>query len=293
MKSLKPAALVCCIVLLGLRTAANPAVPALEDLRAGKTFIPSAVTTTEEDREVLRLFQGLRLADVSDGIEKAGRRQQEKEIGLPPDLSVSNVSYAGVRSSSYGLKPFPPAGGWQKAAEAMGDYFPGSTPAAIWIVGEMRKPRATRLFFPSDGQTYPHIQFEDGDKHEPFLTHFDGAGVKIFLQVEPADADVPTLIDLVLDRYKHHECVVGLGVDVEWYREADRPGRGIPVDDETAKIWEERVKSHNSSYRLFLKHWDQAWLPKIYRGDIVFVDDSQIFDNFEAMVEEFAARWAP
>ena len=225
--------------------------------------------------------------------DRAGRRELYKELGREPDFTVSNVGYAGVRSSNYGIKPFPAAGGWQKAMEAMGRIFPGSTPAAIWIVGEMRKPRTCRLFFPSDGRTSPNVQFERTDKHEPFLAHFDRAGVKVFLQVEPADADVPTLIDLVLNRYKHHDCVVGFGVDVEWHREADRPGEGVPVDDETAKVWEERVKSHNPSYRLFLKHWDQAWLPKTYRGDIIFVDDSQIFNNFEAMVEEFAARWAP
>ena len=224
--------------------------------------------------------------------DKAGRRELYKEIGWPPDLSVANVSYAGVRSSSYGIKPFPAAGGWQKAMEAMGSIFPGSTPAAIWIVGEMRKPGTCRLSFPSAGQAYPHIQFEGTDKHEPFLSDFDRAGVKVFLQVEPANADMPTLIDLVLNRYKHHGCVAGFGVDVEWHREADRPGEGMPVDDETAKVWEERVKSHNSSYRLFLKHWDQNWMPKTYRGDIIFVDDSQIFPNFEKLVEEFAMGWA-
>lgn len=225
--------------------------------------------------------------------DKAGPRRRENQTGTSPERSVSNIAYAGVRSSSYGIKPFPPANGWQNAAEAMGGYFPGSTPAAIWIVGEIRKPRASRLFFPSDGRDYPHVQFEDADRHEPFLAHFDRAGVKVFLQVEPADADVPALVDLVLNRYKHHDCVAGFGVDVEWLREADRPGRGIPVDDETAKAWEERVKAHNPSYRLFLKHWDRAWMPRSYRGDIIFVDDSQIFDSFEALVEEFAAGWAP
>ncbi len=224
---------------------------------------------------------------------QAGRRQLDKETGLPTDPLVTNIAYAGVRSSRYGIKPFLNAAGWQKAAEVMGGYFPGSTPGAIWIVGEMKTPRACRLAFPSPGEKYSNIQFEDADQPEPFLSHFDRAGVKVFLQVEPAHADPLTLIDLVLNRYRHHECVVGFGVDVEWYREAERPGRGIPVDDATARIWEERVKSHSPSYRLFLKHWNQAWLPKNHRGDIVFVSDSQIFNNFEAMVEEFAAVWAP
>lgn len=224
--------------------------------------------------------------------DKAGRRELYKKLDRPPDKSVNNIISAGIRSSSYGIKPFPEPIGWQKAMETMSGYFPGSIPCAIWIVGELKKPKSCRLFFPSEGKSYPFIEFEETDKHEQFLNHFDKAGIKVFLQVEPAHADMITLIDLVLSRYKHHECVVGFGIDVEWYREADRPEWGVPVDDETAEKWEERVKSHNPSYQLFLKHWDRDWMPKTYRGDIVFVDDSQMLKDFEAMLDEFVSYWA-
>jgi hypothetical protein len=98
-----------------------------------------------------------------------------------------------------------------------------------------------------------------------------------------------TLIDLVLGRYGKHPCVIGFGVDVEWHREADRPEWGIPVDDEMGRQWEAWVKAHNPAYRLFIKHWDQRWLCPTYRGEIIFVDDSQILPNMEAMVAEFDA----
>ncbi|HUT95845.1 MAG TPA: RraA family protein [Thermoguttaceae bacterium] len=42
------------------------------ELRAGKSFIPTSVFALEEDREVLALFEGLRVADVSDGMDRAG-----------------------------------------------------------------------------------------------------------------------------------------------------------------------------------------------------------------------------
>jgi 4-hydroxy-4-methyl-2-oxoglutarate aldolase len=42
------------------------------DLRAGKSFIPTKVYTADEDRQVLALFDGLRVADVSDGMDQAG-----------------------------------------------------------------------------------------------------------------------------------------------------------------------------------------------------------------------------
>lgn len=43
-----------------------------EALRAGKNFLPTPVYTEAGDREVLALFQGLRVADVADGMDAAG-----------------------------------------------------------------------------------------------------------------------------------------------------------------------------------------------------------------------------
>lgn len=219
--------------------------------------------------------------------------QDQPEKPLPPVLqNPGKVVFAGVRSSTYGIKPFPEPAGWQKAISAMTGYFEGSAPCAIWIVGELRRPKDCHFHFPGDGKEYPHVEFDTVDKHEEFLSAFDKAGIKVFLQVEPANADMITLIDLVLSRYKHHACVIGFGVDVEWHREADNPEWGAKVDDTMAQQWEARVKSHNPKYRLFLKHWDNRWMPPKYRGDIVFVDDSQELNDLNAMVTEFVNDWA-
>jgi regulator of RNase E activity RraA len=45
---------------------------AIADLRAGKGFITTLVYSAEEDRELLELFAGLRVADVSDGMDAVG-----------------------------------------------------------------------------------------------------------------------------------------------------------------------------------------------------------------------------
>ncbi|MBN2207415.1 MAG: hypothetical protein JW742_08425 [Candidatus Aminicenantes bacterium] len=197
------------------------------------------------------------------------------------------VKYAGVRSSAYGIKPFPEPQEWIKAVSTMGDYFPGSTPCAVWIVGHLSRARACKLDFPAEGRSFPNVAFLDVEKHERFLSAFDAAGVKVFLQVEPANADMKTLIDLVLGRYKSHPCVIGFGVDVEWNKEADFPKRGEKISDDVARQWEAWVKTHDPKYRLFIKHWDPLWMPPHYRGDIVFVDDSQIFKSFDEMAAEF------
>lgn len=219
---------------------------------------------------------------------------QKQYIKRAPEVKIShkNIFYAGIRSSSYGIEPFPEPPEWEKAIQSMTGYFEGSAPCAIWIVGEFRKNKACHLYFPSDGNDYPNIEFDTFDKHEKYLSYFDKVGIKVFLQVEPASADMPTLIDLVLNRYKHHSCVIGFGVDVEWYRECEKPEWGVPVDDSTAEAWEKGVKSHNTQYKLFLKHWDRNWMPENYRGDIIFVDDSQMLKDFDAMLEEFVDYWS-
>ena len=231
----------------------------------------------------------LTLSSMMLAVGKQNRSETQPQAA-PGELR--NIAFAGVRSSRYGIKPFPEPEAWQKVIETMRGYFPGSAPCAIWIVGKFKHPTTCLLFFPSGGQAYPNIEFEGPDQNERFLSYFDRTGIKVFLQVESAHADMPTLIDLVLGRYKQHPCVIGFGVDVEWYREADKPGWGMPIDDETAKQWEARVKSHNPSYRLFLKHWDPDWMPKTYRGDIIFVDDSQELKGLDEMVDEFQKSWA-
>jgi regulator of RNase E activity RraA len=63
------------IVLLGLMavgTNLNSSGTESQDLRSGKGFLPTSVFSSEEDQELLKLFAGLRVADVSDGMDKAG-----------------------------------------------------------------------------------------------------------------------------------------------------------------------------------------------------------------------------
>jgi len=44
----------------------------VDALRAGKNFIATPVYSEQEDKAILKLFEGLRVADVSDGMDKVG-----------------------------------------------------------------------------------------------------------------------------------------------------------------------------------------------------------------------------
>jgi regulator of RNase E activity RraA len=60
------------VALVSRVTMAQPTSNDDESLRAGRTFLQVEVYSAEEDRQILLEFDGLRVADVSDGMDQAG-----------------------------------------------------------------------------------------------------------------------------------------------------------------------------------------------------------------------------
>jgi hypothetical protein len=211
---------------------------------------------------------------------------------------AQTATVAGFRASrilnSYPNRQFPQPHYWSATAQNISAKFPGTVPGGIWIVSLYINNGTTQLNFPSGGIVLPNINFISTDQNEAYLNHFDTTGIKVWLQVEPGDANIYTLIHIVLNRYKHHPSVVGFGVDAEWYR------NNAKVTDSAAQRWDEKVRSIDTNYTLFLKHYGQSWMPPSYRGKIMFVDDSQDFsfasNPFNYMVNEFkswGAKFSP
>jgi 4-hydroxy-4-methyl-2-oxoglutarate aldolase len=46
--------------------------PNTQELRAGKNFISTKIYSVQDDEQILKLFEGLRVSDVSDGMDKVG-----------------------------------------------------------------------------------------------------------------------------------------------------------------------------------------------------------------------------
>ena len=216
-------------------------------------------------------------------------------IGANTTLFAQNSSIvrAGLRSSVYGFNSFPDTTWWFNATGDMASRFSGASPSVIWILGYTTNDGCYLNFSkPNTGLTYDKISFAGKDGNEAYLNFFDRKGIKVWLQVEPGMADVLTLIDLALNQYKHHPCVVGFGVDVEWYKTApSNNDEGEAVTDAEAEAWSARIKSYNENYLLFTKHWLISKMPPTFRTDIVFVDDSQDLPNMNSMIDEFA-DWA-
>jgi hypothetical protein len=153
------------------------------------------------------------------------------------------------------------------------NQFPGSRPWAFWAVGDM------------SGLTPAHNGLTDAE-HEAYLNYMDLLGVAVFLEIFPskkASTNVLTDMDHWLGKFKHHRSVAGFGIDLEYYEKAS---------DAAAKAWDEKIKSHNPAYRLFIRHYDPGFMPPTYRGkgDLIFADFAS-----EATVADLSkgfAAWA-
>jgi 4-hydroxy-4-methyl-2-oxoglutarate aldolase len=55
-----------------LALASENSGPGIQELRAGKNFIQTRVYSAQEDEQILKLFEDLRVSDVSDGMDKVG-----------------------------------------------------------------------------------------------------------------------------------------------------------------------------------------------------------------------------
>ncbi len=196
------------------------------------------------------------------------------------------IPAAGFRFSQYGPGYDPGADYWAGVGQQMAAKFPGTKSQAIWIVSQV-SGQGTFFSFPGASDDLL-IHFGMDDQNDEALTLFDQIGLDVWLQVEPGNAPVDQLIHIMLDRYSRHPCVIGVGVDVEWYQSYDEP-EGKPVTDEVAQAWLAAARSHNPAYRLFLKHWEANMMPPTVREGLYFVDDSQGFASLDEMESEFAA----
>lgn len=194
---------------------------------------------------------------------------------------------AGFRYSVYGPDWDPGPKYWAGVGTDMAGRFEGAVPEAVWIVGRLFE-EGCQLSFPVEASD-PLIRGTEKDLNEEALSLFDQLGFRVWLQIEPGNASVEELIRLMLERYAHHESVIGAGVDAEWYRSVSNP-EGHAVSDAEAEAWLRVVRSVDPEYRLFLKHWRIDKMPPTVRDGLVFIDDSQILPSLEAMVAEFA-RW--
>ena len=207
---------------------------------------------------------------------------------------AGSAKWAGVRVSPYGMLEsfgrYPDVDQMTGFAANMESCFEGSIGAYILIVGTVDEDQWTcHLDFPLS-KSIDKAYGSEEDNFEEYLTAFDKAGYSVWLQVEPGDANLVELATEVMNRYKNHSCVKGFGIDVEWYKPAGTDGYGTVLTEKEAIKVLNTVQSINSNYTVFVKHWDEKWLPKNING-LIYIDDSQQHRSLSRMCEVFA-DWA-
>jgi molybdopterin-binding protein len=227
-------------------------------------------------------------------------------IMLPVTVSYAAdsplVKVAGFRSSDYG----GPLNGnkyghdqvdpayWISVAQRMQTKFPGSSPGAQYVVGYIETPETnTYMPFPAPAgySGMPNVDFGPTGVEESMLTAFDNAGMKIILQVEPGNANVPKLATMILNKFKQHPSVIGFGVDVEWLRWIGSNKMGSKTNDAEIQTWLDAVHAVNPNYKLLIKHWDPAWLGSGHVSGVTYITDSLNLGSYQGAVDEYV-NWA-
>ncbi|MDH3277152.1 MAG: hypothetical protein OEL77_02845 [Nitrosopumilus sp.] len=203
---------------------------------------------------------------------------------------------AGFRSTSYGdytqwgHDQSDPAY-WTSVAQQMSAKFPNSTPGGVLVVGTVDgdPSSATNTFmpFPAPAGSYPNVTFGTNDDLEPLLDAYDAAGLKIYLQVEPADADVSMLMDLVMNQYQHHSSVIGFGVDVYTFKHIQNPGTGTALTDSEVNTWATQVQTFDPDYELVLTHWDSSYLSNARPDNAMFVTNTAYMSSLSEATGEY------
>ena len=175
-------------------------------------------------------------------------------------------------------------------------------PTIIEIVSGYTEKGITQFTFPLpegyEGDTENMIFVTGPVDHEKALSLFDELGVRVIIQFESGDASMISCLEIAQMVLGHHPCVVGYGIDAEWYFiGSGRDARyGVQITDEDAELFMTKVLSFNPSYTLFMKHWLPDHMPPTYRHpQLSFISDSQNFKDLDGLLANFIwwANWLP
>jgi hypothetical protein len=185
---------------------------------------------------------------------------------------------------------------WIRWAKSFAASVPAAgpvVPTIIQVVSVYQEDGSTRfqLTKPENyhGPTY-RMDFKPGPlDHERALTAYDRYGVSAIIQLEPGDANVLACLGVAQKAFGHHPCVIGYGLDAEWYRTKESYDKaGIPLSDDEVRQWVWKVRSCNPDHTFFIKHWRPSHLPPTYRHpNLWFLSDSQDFPSLGKFMEDF------
>jgi hypothetical protein len=236
-------------------------------------------------------------ADDSMGAASAQPKGGSETVSMALAKTPAPVLHVGLRRSSYGGRHSRGDAWWIERARTFASNFPAAKPTMIEIVSVYLDDGTTQFEFekpagyagPAQGMTFcPGKVF-----HEQALVEYDRQGIAAVLQVEPGNADLKGCLEVVHRAFGRHPCVIGLGVDAEWFFARESPKHdGRAMTDEDARGLVDAVLAMNPAYTLFLKHFSAKHMPPTFRHpSLYFVSDSCQFGSAKEMMADFK-HWA-
>ncbi len=181
-----------------------------------------------------------------------------------------------------------PAQDWANAAH---NYEGENKGIVDIVVAQASKEGLVMLPFPFQDSGYGLTSYSEVDLLEPYLTEFDSDNISVLLSIQPLNSDVTQLIDILLERYGHHSCLIGINVDMEW----KMTGNPYHVNDNERDKWLTEIAHQNSNLKLVLTYFkDYRYFPNDKANLVVLFDgtgDSQsvLLNLYSELAEHFSS----
>ena len=177
-----------------------------------------------------------------------------------------------------------PASDWSDAAKE----FAAEGSLIDLVVAQENLDQFTYIPFPypDSGSLRSSSQI---DRVEPYLEQFDEADQNVILSIQPGKVDPLQLIEILLSRYGHHRCIIGINVDLEW----KKTGEANHASNEERDAWLYAIKQHDPDMKLFLTYFlDYTHFPDDARDLVILFDgegatQSKLLKQYEELASHF------
>jgi hypothetical protein len=229
------------------------------------------------------------IAGCEEGVEVTNAPTSTPMHTTAPAPTPEKYSGIGIHPSAHQMEY--PSSYWENATNFINSKVPNTGKLDIWVIGvdwpDGKGGHMCHLTFAKPSGTYQHFDFSDTDDSEAYLSAFDDGGIKVLLEIEPGDADIPTAIDLALTQYGHHSCVAGISIDVEWIRSSSYLD-GKAVTDTDASTWLAQIESYDPNNILNLVHWKTNKMPPTFRDkNLILQNDGLNLRSYAKMLSSF------
>jgi len=159
-----------------------------------------------------------------------------------------------------------PATNWSDAAKE----FAAEGSLIDLVVAQENLDQFTYIPFPHPDSGYLRSSSQI-DRIEPYLQKFDETDQKVILSIQSGRVDPFRLVQILLSRYGHHRCIIGINVDLEW----KKTGEANHASNKERDAWLYAIKQHDPDLKLFLTYFrDHTHFPDD-ADDLVILFDGE------------------